>query len=397
MLTSFPNLKEVREQLLGYRLEFTARATNIAKDRLHQLEQDQSLLTAWEAEVLGRIYGLDPDSLSEPVIHTSGDAISVLQHADEFRQVSDVTRLAIVAAANASRDLHRLRKLIEADLSIDEADLSIALPELRERSSEAPHRQGSHKANQLRAHLGLQANEPIASMRDFMKEHFPSVVVLHARLGPQGPAGLTFGDPRRTPTIVLNAEGKNQNPLVRRFSLAHELCHVLLDWDRAEPLGLLSGYLTEAGLETERRANAFAVRLLCPELVISSMRDSKLTPRAAAEKLAAFGLPYAAIRLYLRNEMSLELPWKAETLGLTGTSAKWTEAERLDGTDAFPLQSAPLERRTEVAEVASLAYSLGQISRDAFAEALGVAPVEDLESVLDFFAVDAPSELEDAA
>jgi Zn-dependent peptidase ImmA (M78 family) len=388
MLTSFPNLKEVREQLLGYRLEFAARATNIAKERLHQLEQDQSLLTAWEAEILGRIYGLDPDSLSEPAIQTSGDAISVLQHADEFRQVSDVTRLAIVAAANASRDLHRLRALIDADMPVD-------LPELRERSSEAPHRQGSHQANQLRARLGLQADEPIVSMRDFMKDHFPSVIVLHARLGPKGPAGLTFGDLSRTPTIVLNAEGKNQNPLVRRFSLAHELCHVLLDWNHAEPLGLLSGYLTEAGLETERRANAFAVRLLCPESVVSSVR--KMSPREAAEKLTAFGLPYAAIRLYLRNEVNLQLPQSAETLGLTGTNARWTEAERPDGLEAFPLQKVPLERRTVVAEAASLAYSLGKISRDGFAEALGVAPVEELESVLDFFAVDPPFELEDAA
>lgn len=385
---SFPNLKEVRERLLRYRPEFVARATSISGERLQELEQDQSLLTAWEAEVLGRIYGLDPDSLSEPAIRTSGDAITVLQYADEFRQVNDATRLAIVNAANAARDLHRLRKLVEVDGRA-------ALPELRGSSVGAPHRQGSLKAALLRRLLNVRGGEPIASMRDFVKDYLPSVVVLHARLGPHGPAGLTFGDALRTPTIVLNAEGKNKNPLVRRFSLAHELCHMLLDWNRAEPLALLSGYLTESGLETERRANAFAVRLLCPEQVLASVRN--MAPREAAQTLVAFGLPYAAIRLYLRNETSLELPRAVETLGLTGTDAKWTEAERPDGLDGFPLSRVPLERQTAIAEAAAFAYSLGKISRDAFAEALGVTPIEDLESVLDFFAVDPPTELEDAA
>src|SRR5215218_11400841 len=98
MIPSFANLKEVRERLLGYRREFVARTTNISEERLQQLEEDQSLLAVWEAEVLGRIYGLDPDALCEPVIRTSGDAITVLQQADEFRSVNDAMRLAIVGA-----------------------------------------------------------------------------------------------------------------------------------------------------------------------------------------------------------------------------------------------------------------------------------------------------------
>jgi hypothetical protein len=120
-------------------------------------------------------------------------------------------------------------------------------------------------------------------------------------------------------------------------------------------------------------------------------------PREAAETLVDYGLPYAAIRLYLRNEVRIELPRSAETLGLSGTSAHWTEAEQPDGLDSFPLESVPLERRTAVAEAAAFAYSLNKITRDAFAAALGVPPVEDLESVLDFFALDPPAEIDSAA
>jgi Zn-dependent peptidase ImmA (M78 family) len=394
MIPTFPNLREVRERLLGYRREFVARQSNISDDRLQQLEQDQSLLTVWEAEVLGRIYGIDPDSLCEPVIRTSGDAITVLEYADEFRQVNDAMRLAIVAAANAARDLHRLRKLIGDENRVDLPELR-GRSELRGRPPGTPHRQGALKAALLRRKLNLRGADHIPSMRDFVKVHLPSIVVLYARLGPQGPAGLTFGDQYRAPTIVLNAEGKNENPLVRRFSLAHELCHVLLDWNRAEPLALLSGYLTESGLERERRANAFAIRLLCPEKVMDSVRT--MGPREAAEALVAYGLPYAATRLYLRNEAMIELPRAAAALGLSGTNAHWIEAERPDGLDSFPLEAVPLERRTAVAEVAAHAYSLNKITRDAFAEALGVSPIEDLERVLDFFMLDPPAEVENAA
>jgi Zn-dependent peptidase ImmA (M78 family) len=388
MFLSFPNLKEIRERLLGYRPEFVARVARISEERLAVLEADQSGLTVREAESLGRVYGLDPDNLGEVPIRTAGDAVTVLQHANEFRQVGDATRLAIVSVANAARDLHRLRKLIGEDERVQ-------LPELRGKAVGAPHRQGAKKAALLRRLLSIRGNAPIPSMRDFVEHHLPSVVVLYARLGAHGPAGLTFGDPLRAPTIVLNVDGKNQNPLVRRFSLAHELCHVLLDWNRAEPLGLLSGYLTESGLETERRANAFAVRLLCPERVVESVRQ--LAPRDAAQKLIEFGLPYAAVRLYLRNEVGIELPPSADGLGLAGTTAGWAEAEHPLGVDSFPLSSVPLERRTAVAEAAALAYSQGKIGRDAFAEALGVSPAEDLEVVLDFFAVDPPADVEDAA
>lgn len=388
MLLSFSNLKEVRERLLGYRPEFVARVARIPEERLSVLEADQSELTVREAESLGRVYGLDPDGLSELPIKTAGDAVTVLQHANEFRQVGDATRFAIVSVANAARDLHRLRKLIGEDERPQ-------LPELRGKELGAPHRQGALKAALLRRLLGIRGNAPIASMRDFVEHYLPSIVLLYARLGSTGPAGLTFGDPLRAPTIVLNVEGKNQNPLVRRFSLAHELCHVLLDWNRAEPLGLLSGYLTESGLEAERRANAFAVRLLCPEKVVDSVRQ--LGPREAAQKLIEYGLPYAAVRLYLRNEVGIELPRSADGLGLAGTNAGWAEAELPLGIDSFPLASVPMERRTAVAEAAAIAYSQRKISRDAFAEALGVGPSEQLEVVLDFFAIDPPSELEDAA
>lgn len=56
---------------------------------------------------------------------------------------------------------------------------------------------------------------------------------------------------------------------VRRFSLAHELCHLLLDRDRAVDLAIASG--PWAPLDLERRANAFAAAFLMPSQLVARL------------------------------------------------------------------------------------------------------------------------------
>lgn len=184
---------------------------------------------------------------------------------------------------------------------------------------------------------------------------------------------------------MLNLQGKNENPCVRRFSLAHELCHLLVDWNRQQPLAVLSGYLTESALDRERRANAFAVRFLCPESVLAKVKTQ--SPVEAAQALARFGLPYAAVRLYLFNEAGMNAPRVAPPeFSAIGTEAEWADNEEPNGLRNFPL-AIPPERRTLVALAAARAYSTGRIRRDEFAESLATTPDQPLERVLDFFAL----------
>ena len=53
----------------------------------------------------------------------------------------------------------------------------------------------------------------------------------------------------------------------RRFTLAHELCHLLVDRDKGARLAIVSG--PWAPLDVERRANAFAAALLMPEAAVA--------------------------------------------------------------------------------------------------------------------------------
>ncbi|MBK6533137.1 MAG: ImmA/IrrE family metallo-endopeptidase [Deltaproteobacteria bacterium] len=195
----------------------------------------------------------------------------------------------------------------------------------------------------------------------------------------RGPAGLGFADTHRGPAVVLNTRGKNENPAVRRFSLAHELC-LLSDWDRAEPLVSISGYLTDQGLDRERRANGFAARFLCPETVVHRLRHVR-DEDAARVLIDEYGMHYGAARLYLRNEANVHLPEQPPTAlrPFIEPDAGMSQREAMRGVEGFPLAEVPMERRGVVGETVMRAWSRGLIPRTA-ARFLGVTPVAEIET-----------------
>ena len=382
------NLKAVREKLLGYKHEETvARLARISVERLRAIEQGASP-SVYEIEELARVYGIDAEILAdEPIKLSKGDGIAVLTSRDEFRDLSDIVRARIVAAANAARDLGTLRRLLGG--RDPRNDFRAERPSLKPpKAGVKPHAQGTQLAAELRANLGL-GTKPISSIRDLVLETFPTIALLYADLTDEGPAGISFVDALRGPAIVLNLVGKNQNAPVRRFSLAHELCHMLIDWT-TEPLAVISGYLTDFGLPVEQRANSFAVRLICPQSRFDRIAP-KLPALPALEELGKYGLSYAAARLATRYTTGKDLD-PTPPLGWSALNdSRWADAEAPIGIGTFPLASVPPERRTLVALAAAQAYSRNLIGRDRFAELIGTTPGADLETVVDFFGLDLPN------
>ena len=95
--------------------------------------------------------------------------------------------------------------------------------------------------------------------------------------------------------------------------------------------------------------------------------------------------------MYIFNVLQQELPIQPPPdLRDFGVHPRWTAAEEPIGIEGFPLQSAPPERRTSIAELAGSLYSRGQIGRDRFADLLGVTPAEEVEVVLDYLGLDLP-------
>jgi Zn-dependent peptidase ImmA (M78 family) len=385
---SYANLKDLRERLLGYRRDAVARLGGIPEARLAAIEEGDAP-SVHETESLARLYGVAAEILAEePIVLQAGDGIEALALMDEFRVISDVTKAEVVAAANAARDLVLLRRQAgEEDPRRSFAADMRAIPPPP--SGTLPFAAGRHYAERVRRQFRMGAGS-IPSLRDWVARAFPSVSVLYANLGTEGVAGLTFADVVRGPTVVLNLEGKNENPCVRRFSLAHELCHLLVDWNRQEPLATLSGFLGDVGRDREQRANAFAARLLCPESVVRRLATThQAAPLRAAEDLMdGYGLHYDAARLYLGNVAGVELPVRPPAGLLGSRSPLWAPAEAPLDVASFPLGAVPPERRTLVARYAARLHSEGKLSRDRLAESLGVTPAQDLERVLDFFALD---------
>lgn len=377
---TYPNLEVFRERHVRFPIEFVARKTGLDVARLHAIEKGDAA-SVYELDRLAALYGIDDaDQLAEePIRLSEGDSLTVLALHTEFQETSNESRAAILRAGQAARDVVALRQLVEA---------SVARPALRPpvpRKGATAFDVGKERAKYLREKLEF-GTQPIASMRDLVRDHFPGFVVLYAHLA-EDVSGLAFGDSTRGPTIVLNLDGKNTNPLVRRFSLAHELAHLLFDWNRQAAFGQLSGFKEPLSLETEQRANAFAMRFLCPE---GSLKVLAKQPDPTLVLAAKWGVHFEAARLYLSKAAMLEVPSDPSAAVLNAHARRsWLEAEDPELT-GFPLDQTPPERRSIVAQLAAKAYSRGSISRDRFARYLGTTPAADVEMVLDFYSLDRP-------
>jgi Zn-dependent peptidase ImmA (M78 family) len=86
-------------------------------------------------------------------------------------------------------------------------------------------------------------------------------------LGVDGPLGVALAGSEIGPAILVNSDhAQNRHGHGRRFTLAHELCHLLHDRDRARQVTHTS--TPWAPVVVEQRANAFAAMLLMPQAAV---------------------------------------------------------------------------------------------------------------------------------
>ncbi|MBB4097444.1 ImmA/IrrE family metallo-endopeptidase [Sphingomonas kyeonggiensis] len=83
--------------------------------------------------------------------------------------------------------------------------------------------------------------------------------------------GVALAGSGIVPTVIINKNSPfSQNEAGRRFTMAHELCHILYDQSRARRVAQVSGPWAPGGVE--KRANAFAAMLLMPRALIERYR-----------------------------------------------------------------------------------------------------------------------------
>ncbi len=94
-----------------------------------------------------------------------------------------------------------------------------------------------------------------------------------------------FG-PTQRPHIFCNRRTRwGQSVEVERFTLAHELCHLLLDREYGDELAVASG--PWAPVAIEQRANAFAAAFLMPTWLLRNALNNTALPADDPEAIKA--------------------------------------------------------------------------------------------------------------
>ena len=94
--------------------------------------------------------------------------------------------------------------------------------------------------------------------------------------------GVSIAGPQHKPGIFVNGRhASNAHETGRRFTLAHELCHLLFDRERGRALAVASGPWAPRAIE--QRANAFAAMLLMPTSLVKRAVAGLAVPIATKE------------------------------------------------------------------------------------------------------------------
>jgi Zn-dependent peptidase ImmA (M78 family) len=173
---------------------------------------------------------------------------------------------------------------------------------LGEADSDEPWHQGYRLAQLLREELNAPAGriDPEDILRSW------GIVIRGIDLPGAGIDAVAVWAAGRKPTIFVNRDGpRAQMPTGVRSTLAHEICHLLIDRDGALPAAEVLGGRVPARIEA--RANAFAAELLLPRSAVASyLRDELafVNQRDARDSVIEGAVSDFAVEYEVSHELS---------------------------------------------------------------------------------------------
>jgi Zn-dependent peptidase ImmA (M78 family) len=168
----------------------------------------------------------------------------------------------------------------------------------------APHEEGYQLAADLRDDIGIDSDEIHVDIDSVVKNLDIEVTELALDTGTI--RGVAIAGRGYSPTILINTSSiYNCNDVGKRFTLAHELCHILYDRTRAKKISHVSGPWASARIE--KRANAFAVMFLASR---EALRIAFTTPSEE-------GVRYLAERVGLGTSALIEHLYNLDLIGDT--------------------------------------------------------------------------------
>ena len=186
-----------------------------------------------------------------PAIAKIDDAVLMFGGVNPDIGTSDVHNLmTILASQSGGNDGDALSKFVNT---------SIGTP------LSAPFEEGYELAEELLDEIERPGEATFVDIEAIVESL--SIKVIYSTLHTATIRGVAIAGENYGPAIVVNMKSPyNSNLAGRRFTLAHELFHVLYDRERARRITHTSGPWAVPSIE--KRANAFAAMLLMPRILI---------------------------------------------------------------------------------------------------------------------------------
>jgi len=235
-----------------------------------------------------------------------------------------------------------------------------------------PHVVAKALARKVRADLAL-GNEPVPSVREVSRRL--GIAVIETWSLPAGIAALALADAYHGPTVVLNGQASD-SILVERYTLAHELCHVLFDrhklapWTTLDPPQFFASHKPLA----EVRADAFGIHFLAPEERVRAMwTDSDDRPEERIrEIIEVFGVSKTASISAALNWNLIDADRARRLSDIDPTPTASLEDTERDATANEAFDAIPRERRGRLLRLTLRARAEGVIGRSKAIELLDV-------------------------
>jgi Zn-dependent peptidase ImmA (M78 family)/transcriptional regulator with XRE-family HTH domain len=233
----------------GLTQEDVAQHLDVSRPTVAQMELGNRAVTSLELDRLARHYGRDLREFLDDEFQAH-DALAALFRADPEVATESHVVDALRRCVTVGREVTNLERLLGIDRECGAAAV-YPLPPPRNRWQAV--QQGERVSTEERQRLGL-GFAPVGSIAELLETQSVRTALIDL---PDDVSGLTMADAAIGVFVVAN---RLHAAVRRRFSLAHEYAHALLDRDR---LGTVSRS-TERDDLIEVRANAFAATFLLP-------------------------------------------------------------------------------------------------------------------------------------
>lgn len=293
-----------RRTLLGAEGQNVARAANLSFEDLCAFEAGLKQIPIRQIERLGQVLAFELDGKHEEIESQNRVAVRLREFADSLDKIalSPALVLRLSEAAWIIGKQAKLQAHFQSEVGAHLSQMGFVPSQKYDRPA---YRWGYKLAHKTRQLLGLTQTEPILSLRVLVEERL-QIPVIQADL-PNQFAGATVSNGTLR-GIVLNLQGYNENPWVRRNTLAHEIGHLLWDPEgrlntlRVDTFSDLEPVRDESKDPVEARANAFATELLAPQKAVLQLCDGPISDEDAIVRVCEkFGISPSAARYQIQN------------------------------------------------------------------------------------------------